>query len=202
MTTVTVIGLTGSIGSGKSTVSKYLLKKGYIVIDSDLLSREVVQKGKPALKEIQAEFGKKVIAADGTLDRKKLASIVFSSKKKKEKLERIVTDRVVKEIKKTLRQLKKENIAETVFVDAPVLFECGADIPFDYIWVVVADDDVRAQRVMERDGCTYEEFLARTSAQLSQDDKMKRADRIIDNSGSKRKVYGRIRTLLKEINAL
>ena len=199
---MTVIGLTGSIGSGKSTVTKYLLNKGYIVIDSDLLSREVVKKGKPALREIEAAFGGKVLTDEGTLDRKKLARIVFSSKKKKETLERIVTDRVVKEIKKQLRKLKTEGTERFVFVDAPVLFECEAKLNLDYVWVVVADDDLRAKRVMSRDNCTREEFDRRTLTQISQDEKIRLADRVIENNGSTRKLYSRIRTLLKEINAL
>ena len=197
-----VIGLTGSIGSGKSTVSNYLIKKGYIVIDSDLIAREIVEKGRPALRELEEVFGSKIIDADGTLDRKRLAKIIFSSKKKRETLERIVTDRVVKEIKRRIKALKAQDSQSLVFVDAPVLFESAADIRMDYIWVVVADDEVRAARVMERDGCTKEEFFARSSSQLSQEEKIKKADRVIENSGSTRSLYARIRTLLKEINAL
>ena len=196
-----VIGLTGSIGSGKSTVSKYLIRKGYIVIDSDSIARDVVQKGKPALKEIAETFGKKVIGSDGELDRKHLAEIVFKNPKKKAKLEEIVTLRVIKEIKKELKALKKAGFGEVVFVDAPILFESKADIPMAEVWVVIADDKIRSKRVMERDGCTLEEFERRSSSQLPQNEKIKLADRVIDNSGTARQLYGVVRTYLKEINA-
>ena len=195
-----VIGLTGSIGSGKSTVSNYLMRKGYALIDSDSISRYVVTPGKPALKEIAEEFGKGVITADGELDRKKLGGIVFKSPKKRAVLEKIVTERVIKEIKKELAALRKLGSEEIVFVDAPILFESKADIKCDQIWVVVADDDIRAKRVMERDGCSFEDFKKRTMSQMSQEEKISLADRVIDNNGSTRKLYGRIRKLLKEIN--
>ena len=196
-----VIGLTGSIGSGKSTVSKYLLRKGYTVIDSDVIAHDVVMPGKPALKEIAAEFGKGVITEGGELDRKKLANIVFKSPKKKTVLEGIVTARVIKEIKKEIASLKKLGADDIVFVDAPILFESKADIKCDETWVVVADDSIRAKRVMERDGCTYDEFLRRSESQMSQEEKIRLADRVIDNSETTRKLYGSIRKLLKEINA-
>ncbi|MBO4235952.1 MAG: dephospho-CoA kinase, partial [Firmicutes bacterium] len=149
-----VIGLTGSIGSGKSTVSNYLIRKGFIVIDSDAIAHDVVKKGKPALNEISEAFGKSVIGLDGELNRKKLADIVFKHPKKKARLEEIVTARVISEIKKEIRNLKKAEFDGIVFVDAPILFESGANINMDEVWVVVADDSLRAKRVMERDGCT------------------------------------------------
>ena len=196
-----VIGLTGSIGSGKSTVSNYLIRKGFIVIDSDAIAHDVVKKGKPALNEISEAFGKSVIGLDGELNRKKLADIVFKHPKKKARLEEIVTARVISEIKKEIRNLKKAEFDGIVFVDAPILFESGANINMDEVWVVVADDSLRAKRVMERDGCTFEEFERRSASQLSQEEKIKLADRVIDNSGTSRKLYLTIRKLLKEINA-
>ena len=196
-----VIGLTGSIGSGKSTVSAYLARKGYLIIDSDLLAKELVKKGRPALKEIEEVFGKKVIASDGELDRAEMAKIVFKHPKKKSLLEDIVTKRVIKEIKKELNALKKIGHKGIVFVDAPILFESKADIPMNEIWVVVADDKIRAKRVKARDGSTLEEFNRRSSSQLPQEEKIKLADKVIENNGTERQLYSRIRSLLKEIDA-
>ena len=195
-----VIGLTGSIGSGKSTVSNYLRKKGYIVIDSDMISREVVRPGSRALKELVAVFGMNVLTDKGELDRKTLAKIAFSNHEMKAELESIVTSRIVKSIKSELNKLKREGKERVVFVDAPILFESKADVLVDSIWLVVAEDKIREKRVMERDGCSAAEFKRRSESQLAQEEKIKLSDFVIDNSTTTRKLYAQIRKLLKEFN--
>jgi len=181
-----VIGLTGNIGSGKSTVGRYLESLGAIVIDADQVAREVVQPGTPALVEIARVFGPGVLDSKGALDRKKMGSIVFTNPKAREKLNEITHPRIVEAIEN--EKLKLYNLPGSrdrlLVIDAPLLIEVGLHKGVDEIWAVKVDDQKQVERLIERDGLSDEEARARIAAQMPQAEKLKYARRVIDNSGS------------------
>lgn len=177
------LGLTGGIASGKSTVSKMLRELGAIVIDADLVAREIVAPGQPALVAIQAAFGVEVINDRGELDRKKLAGLVFDHPDKLEVLNRITHPLIKEEIANRMAALERED-CPTVVVDAALLIEAGWHTMVDEVWLVSLDDQTQLKRLMERDKLTLDEARQRISAQMSLSQKARYAHRIIDNSGS------------------
>lgn len=179
-----IIGLTGGIGTGKSTVSSYLAQKGCYIIDADKISREMTMKGAPALDDILEVFGKSYFDEEGNLNRKKLGDLVFREPAEKVKLEKIITQRVIKQTHETIEYLAKSGFKGIVVVDAPLLFECGMEKIVDESWLVTAALEKRIERIIERDGLTKEQILARISNQMSQDMQEKLSNYIIDNSGS------------------
>ncbi|AEV69210.1 dephospho-CoA kinase [Acetivibrio clariflavus] len=176
-----IIGVTGGIGSGKSTVSKILASFGAQVIDADVLARQIVQKGQKALEEIVNYFGEAVLDSEGNLDRKKLSGIVFKDKKKLEALNRITHNYIAEKIIEEIKKIKED---ETVVVDAPIPIEHGFTDVVDEIWTVIADKEVRIKRVMERSGLTYNEVEDRINSQLSDEFYLSISDRVIVNNGS------------------
>ncbi|MGN0659831.1 MAG: dephospho-CoA kinase [Emergencia sp.] len=193
-----VIGLTGGIGAGKSTVSDYLREKGYTVIDADRIAHEITEKGSPVLEQIRDVFGSCMFCPDGTLDRKRMASMVFSDDRAREKLEEITTKQVISISEERLQQYRLAGDRKVVFLDAPLLFETGADRLTDLVWLVTAELSVRVSRVMERDETDEASVLARISAQMDAGEKEARADEVIDNSKGKEELYQRVEGLLKE----
>ena len=191
-----VIGLTGGIGAGKSTVTNYLRKQGYLVIDADAIAHQITEKGSPALKKITLCFGAEVLYEDGSLNRKKLAAFVFSDEEKKRQLEQLTTVEVVYIIKTQLEDLRKKGKQDIVFVDAPLLFETGADKLTDMVWLVDADMEARISRVMDRDGTSREAVVSRVQNQMDSSEKKKLSAEIIDNSKGKEELYQQIEYLL------
>lgn len=179
-----IIGLTGGIGTGKSTVSSYLAQKGCYIIDADKISREMTMKGAPALDDILEVFGKSYFDEEGNLNRKKLGDLVFREPAEKAKLEKIITQRVIKQTHETIEYLAKSGFKGIVVVDAPLLFEFGMEKIVDESWLVTAALEKRIERIIERDGLTKEQILARINNQMSQDMQEKLSNYIIDNSGS------------------
>lgn len=194
-----VIGLTGGIGTGKSTVSDYLRKKGCIILDADEISRKMTEAGMPALLIIQNVFGDEVINTDGSLNRHKLGDIVFNDKDKLQKLQQIITTEVVDNINRKLSQLQSENCDNIVVIDAPLLFECGMENIADENWLVITDMSIRIKRVKERDNLSEEQIIARINNQMSQEDKEKISDYILDNSGSLQQLYEQIDEKLERL---
>lgn len=172
------IGLTGQSGSGKSTVSRIFAEKGFYVIDADKVSREVVERGQPALDEIANVFGEGYLEADGSLARRKLGSLVFGSREKLNNLESIIYPHIIRKINEHARG------HENVLVDAPTLFEAGCDKDCDIIIGVTADEDIRLARITERDGISAEEGRKRFSSQHDADFFRQRCDYIIENNGT------------------
>lgn len=195
-----IIGLTGGIGTGKSTVSSYLKKRGCIIIDADDISRRMTDNGSPALDDIANAFGKDFILDDGSLDRKGLGNVVFNDKEKLLKLQSIITEKVVEIINLKLNTFRDENCDKIVVVDAPLLFECGMENMADENWLVSADLNVRLKRVMERDHLTEDEIVSRINNQMSQTEKEKLSHVILDNSGSLDELYAQIDCQLERIN--
>ena len=184
-----VIGLTGNIGSGKSTVALRMQSLGAKIIDADQIAREVVQPGTPALQDIASKFGPDVLDITGGLDRKKMASIVFADPQAIVILNQITHPRIIDEVKRKInkfnREVKKDAGSGVLVIDAPLLIEVGLDHIVDEIWVVKADRELQIARLAKRYGLTTEEALGRIAAQMPQEDKIKRAIRVIDNSGEK-----------------
>jgi dephospho-CoA kinase len=179
-----VIGLTGGIGTGKSTVSAYLKEKGCFIIDADNISRQMTEKGSPALVEIRDNFGDKYFLTDGSLNRQALGNLVFKDKDKLQQLQDIITRKVVEQTKIELGLLKDKNFTDIVVIDAPLLFECGMEELSDENWLVIADLEIRIKRVEDRDNLTRQQILERINNQMPDEEKAKLSQCIIDNSKS------------------
>ena len=175
-----IIGLTGPSGAGKSTVSAVFRKLGAYTIDADKTARYVVEKGKPALSEIENTFGNRVMLPDGTLNRHALAEIVFNSPEDLHKLNLITHKYITEEIKKEIEAAKEE----IVVIDAAVLFESGMDKLCCCVVCVTAGRDVRKNRIMARDGISEKMALDRIDAQNDDDYYISRSDFHIENNGS------------------
>ena len=184
-----IIGLTGGIGTGKSTVSRYLKERGLYIIDADEISRSVTAYGGPALGPIMEEFGPDVFISPEELDRKALADQVFTDPEKRKKLEDIVVTMVIDEFLRESEALREEGDTETVIFDAPLLYEFGLEKYCDETWLVSVPLEERIKRVTLRDGADPEDVKARIRNQMSQEEKEKRADVIIDNSGDHDNLY-------------
>ncbi len=175
------VGLTGGIGSGKSTVSRRLAELGATVIDSDVLAREVVEPGTPGLEAIRAAFGPAVIAADGRLDRPALGAIVFADAGLRGVLNGIVHPLV----RARAAAIAAAAPADAVVVqDVPLLVETGMTQDFDIVLVVDAPEDERIARLASSRGMSAQDARARMAAQASRDERLAAADFVLDNSGS------------------
>ena len=183
-----VIGLTGQTGSGKTTVCEVFERKGFAVINADLTARKVVEKGKPCLTEIAKTFGSDILQSDGTLDRRKLGGIVFNDKSKLELLNNIIYPYITEDIKADIKRFEQQG-KRLILLDAPTLFESGADKLCGVIVSVTADDDIRLGRIMSRDGITEEQAKARMASQHTEEFFRNNSDFVIDNSGEVEKLY-------------
>ncbi|ADD02090.1 dephospho-CoA kinase [Thermoanaerobacter mathranii subsp. mathranii str. A3] len=177
-----VIGLTGGIASGKSTVSKLLKKMGAVVIDADIVSREIMVKGTEAYNRIVEYFGKEILKEDGEIDRKKLGNIVFADRKKLKKLNEITHPIIIERIKEKIEEERKKNQQKAIVLDAALLIEMKLYKMVDEVWLVVVDSKTQIKRVMERDKLSYKDAINRIKSQMPLDEKMKYADFIINNS--------------------
>ena len=193
-----IIGLTGTIGSGKSTVSARLAKLGALVLDADTISREAVKKGADGLNKIAEVFGKEVIDANGELDRKALAGIVFSDESKRLILNGIIHPQVLKALKERTHGEKDLNPDRMIVWDVPLLIEVGWVEYVDSVWLVTALEQTRINRITARDGCTIKQAQSRICAQMSEEEKARFSNEIIDNGGSLEQLYQRVDALYSE----
>lgn len=176
-----LIGLTGGIASGKSTVSNYLKELGAKIIDGDIIARAVVVPEKPAWKAIVETFGNEILLADLSLNRLKLGEIVFNNKKAKELLENIISPYIAAEINRQLNSFKKvKNII--VVLDLPLLYENNWDKITDENWVVFVEQDIQIKRLCDRNNFTIEQALSRINNQLPLFEKAGKANVVIDNN--------------------
>jgi len=190
------IGITGGIGSGKTTVSNYLLERGYIVIDADKVARELVEKGSPVLFELTRTFGEHILTAEGDLDRKALAAIAFSDPVKKHQLDKVMHHRILERIQSQIEELPD---TEVVFIDAALILEAGWDKYFDQIWLVDAKDETRIKRIQTRDRLTREQIRARMNAQLKGSERRRRAHRVLRNDSGKEELFRQVDRLLIDL---
>ncbi|MGE5415900.1 MAG: dephospho-CoA kinase [Acidobacteriota bacterium] len=177
-----IIGLTGGIASGKSTVSNFLKELGAYIIDADEVAHEIMLPGQPAYKEIVDGFGPQVVGEDGLLNREKLGEMVFHDPTLRFKLNQITHPRVGSAFKERIKQAPVGT--EVAVWDVPLLIETGMIKSVNEVWVVWVDRDTQRRRLMERNGLSEEAAVSRINSQMLLDDKMKYADRLIDNTGS------------------
>ncbi len=178
-----VIGLTGGVGSGKSTVARIARAQGIAVVDADAIAREVAEPGGEAHEEIVALFGPGYQRTDGSLDRRALGQLVFSNEQSRRRLEALTHPHIVRRMWEQVQEYGLQGHC-VVILDMPLLFEMHLDEHCDEVWVVWADVCQRIRRLVERDGLPEQEIRARMGAQLSLEMKRERADVLIDNSGS------------------
>ncbi len=178
-----LLGVTGGIATGKSTVVEMLRQKGAYVIDFDLLARKVVEPGKPAWKDIVAYFGEQVLREDRALDRKKLADLVFKDMEKRKKLESFTHPRINEEFVKELGDITSRDPNAIIMVDIPLMIELNLQYMFHKTLVVYVPREIQLERLMKRDGISREEALNRLAAQLPIEEKTGYADFVINNAG-------------------
>jgi dephospho-CoA kinase len=193
-----VVGLTGGIASGKSTVSRMFREAGIPVICADDLAHEVVKPGSAALDEIRRTFGEEFIDSDGALDRVAMASLVFQDKDKRRALESIIHPRVGEEREKLLQEFAAQG-HNIVIVDVPLLYESGLADSFDMIVVAYVSPEIQLQRLIARDSMAPEEARSRLDAQMAIDEKRALAERVIDNSGSIERTRDQVDDLVEEL---
>lgn len=191
-----VIGLTGSIATGKSTISNMFKRLNIPVVDADVIAREVVEPGTETLQHIVNAFGQSVLLADGTLNRKALGNIVFNNKKKLNELNDIIHPAIRNEMNRQKEMYVARNVP-CVVLDIPLLFENKLDYLVDKIVVVYVDETVQLKRLMERDQSTKEEALSRIKSQIPIKEKISRADATIDNNGTVEQSFEQLKEILK-----
>jgi dephospho-CoA kinase len=179
-----IIGLTGGIATGKSTVVEMLRRKGALIIDADQLAREVVEPNQTAWREIVSWLGDSVLLPDQNLDRAKIAELVFGDPQKLKTLNAIIHPRVGIRILELTREIEQANPGSVIVYDIPLLIEAGMQEMVDLILLVYAPRELQLKRLIERDKLTPGEAELRLVAQMPIDEKKRFAHRIIDNSGS------------------
>ena len=205
-----ILGITGSIGSGKSAVGRYLSEMGIPVIDTDKLVHELLSDDTVTIKAIVEQFGEDVLASEKTgreaacsgpwknrgIDRKKLGQVVFSAPDKRRKLEQIVHPNTILALRRAVDALG--DIA-LVAVQVPLLFESKLQAEYDEIWTVFVDERTLRERIKQRDHLSDAEIDGRLAAQLPQEDKIKAADQTIDNSRSEEETRKQVKLLVEKI---
>ncbi|NLU10100.1 MAG: dephospho-CoA kinase [Tepidanaerobacter acetatoxydans] len=198
---MTVVGLTGGIASGKSTVSSLLKDKGAAIIDADEIAKEIMSKGKPVWVNVVNHFGEQILNDDKSdIDRKKLADIVFSDRVKLEALNSLTHPEILKEIKKQLENYKKAG-RKVIVIDAALLLESGLDTFVDEVWLVVVDEKTQLERlVMREKDMDFAQALNRIKSQMPLKEKLKYANRVIDNNSSIEETREQIDEIWREIS--
>jgi len=187
-----LVGLTGGVATGKSTIAKIFKSCGAVLIDADELAREVVQAGKPAWREIVKTFGRSVLNPDHTINRHALGAIVFDHPAQRRALERIIHPRVARRQATLTQEAARKNPKAVVVYEVPLLFEAGVDKRVDKIIVVATDRETQIARLKRRNGLTRSEALRRIRSQMPLKQKIKRADYVLDGTMNKRVLARRV----------
>lgn len=188
-----VIGLTGGIAAGKSTVSETLRELGAVVIDADKVGHEAYQPGADAYQALVAHFGREIVADDGQIDRRKLGGIVFADPAQRQALQDIVWPRMKQMMRDRLAEYRAQD-AKAVVIEAAVLIEAAWTDLVDEVWVVQVDVPVALSRLMSRNGLSEADAMARINSQLSNAERASHAQVVIDNSGAVDEAKARVRT--------
>lgn len=191
-----VLGITGGIASGKSTVVTLFKEQGFPVVDGDIVAREVVEPDTEGLHALKKVFGSEIIKENGTLDRKRLGTIVFQDEEQRNLLNRTLDSFIRKEITKQTEEAKR--VSPLVIVDIPLLYEGKYEAMMDQVAVVYVTPEIQLQRLMMRNDFSEKEALERINSQLSLEEKRKRADVVIDNCSSKETTQRQVLDWLKK----
>lgn len=193
------IGLTGSIATGKSTVTNMLKELGAFVIDCDKTARDVVAPGTRGLAKIEEVFGKDAVAADGSMDRVYIGDLVFRNPGMKKRLENILFPLIFEALNEELLRLERAGSTPVVFLDMPLLYEVKYDSYVDEVWLVYVPFEVQLSRLMKRNGYTKEEALLRIHSQIPVDKKTALAQQVIDNSRTLEDTKEQVRSLWERL---
>ena len=195
---ILVVGLTGQTGAGKSTVAEIFAERAFQVINADQVSRQVVAPGEPCLEKLVDCFGAGILNPDGSLDRKALAEIVFTDQEQLNLLNRTIHPFIIQEIQK---QIQEHAVAgqSYILLDAPTLFESKADRLCSRIISVIADQEIRCERIMQRDHLTRQSALERINSQLEEDYFISHSDDILENNADQRELAEKSRELAELI---
>lgn len=196
------VGVTGSIGSGKSEVCKIFEQLGVLVLYADHIAKEITENDREVKREIKKVFGPDVFDRKGILNRKKMAGFVFTDERLRSKLNRIIHPQVFEVIDREIEHLTALGKARLVIVEAALIYETGMENNLHYVIVVDANEDVRIRRVMKRDGCSREEVLSRIASQMPAEEKVKRADFAIGNNGTKEELAEKVKFLFSLLQSL
>lgn len=197
----TVIGLTGGMASGKSTAARFLKEQGAHVIDADMLGHRTYEPGSPAHAQVVSAFGRDVLAADGTIDRKALGAKVFGKPSELKKLTDIVWPAIRRLAEDEIATIRAADPARVIVLEAAVLFEAGWNDAGDEVWVLIVDREIAIARAMQRDGISHAMAESRLDAQLSNAERIARADVVIDNNGTLEEMLGQLRTEWERVSA-
>ncbi len=196
-----LVGLTGGIGTGKSTVSRMFRDLGCLIIDADLLAREVVEPGQPAYDTIVAEFGREILEPDGQIDRKKLGILVFNDPEKRRRLEELTHPEIRARQAGILEALAADGFDGIVIFDAALLVETGRAKNMDRLVVVTTDEATQTKRLVLRDNISKEEAARRIRSQMPLSEKVKLAHYVIDNSGSPEATERQVKEVHRKLQA-
>jgi len=194
-----IVGLTGGVASGKTTVSRALKEEGAYVIDADQIARELVRPNTPAWKELVEAFGTDILREDGFIHRKKLANRVFANLSQRKVLNRILHPRIAKEMERRVREIERKDPDAIVVIDAPLLVELGEHRRMDKVIVVTSTQSQQIERIRKRDGTGSEEALRIFSSQMPVKDKVKVADFVIRNDGLLAETKEKAREIFQEL---
>jgi dephospho-CoA kinase len=194
-----IVGLTGGVASGKTTVSRVLEEEGAYIIDADQMARELVRPHTPAWRKLVRAFGKDILREDGSLHRKKLADKVFTNLRQRKLLNQILHPRIRKEMERRAKEIGQKDPEAVVVIDAPLLVELGDHRKMDKLIVVTSTQTQQIERLKERDGISSEEALRIFSSQMPVEDKVKLADFVIRNEGSLQETKKKTREVYKEL---
>ena len=193
-----VIGLTGGIGSGKSTVSRFLGEMGAVVLDADKVGHQAYQPGTETWKELLAAFGEDIVASDSTIDRRKLGAIVFADPEALARLNRIMHPRMFDMMKARIEEYRGQG-TEVVVLEAAILLEANWTPLVDEVWVTVASESTVVQRTRERTGLPEEQIKARIRSQLSNEERSQQAKVVITNDGDLEELRVKVEELWQEL---
>lgn len=193
-----ILGITGNIASGKSTVARWFGEAGASVLSADQLAREVVRPGSSLLQQIAARFGPQVLQANGELDREMLSGLIFADPQSRRELDGLMHPAIAELSLQRLAELNADQ-ATLVVYESPLLYEAGAESRVDKVLVVAIDPEQQLQRLMGRDSIDELTARRRIAAQLPQAEKIRRADYVIDNSGTEEECRSRVMLLAKEL---
>ena len=196
-----VIGLTGGIGSGKSTVAQFLAELGAVIIDADRVGHEILKPDTELWREVVATFGQQVLTPGGDIDRKKLGEMVFGNTELLARLNQIMHPRMHAMVKAQLDKHRRQGV-RVVVLEAPLLLEAGWTPLVDEVWVTVASESTVLKRLQERVGLSKEESLARIHSQLSSEERLRYADVVINTDCSLGEVKAKVRKLWDKLQSL